>query len=70
MDELYRVYKTLDRAINNSPFLEDCPEQINCIYNDIAVLKDKLFDAGFDKKPRTQHTHQSNFIQTTIDDYL
>lgn len=46
-ERLNALYKEIETILNNSPSVEDCTNEENKIYFDMASLKDSLFDAGY-----------------------
>lgn len=48
-ERLEALYKEIDVILNNSPFVEDCTEEENKMYSDMATLKESMFDVGYGK---------------------
>lgn len=46
-ERLIALYKEIDTILNNSPWMEDCTEEENKMYSDMANLKESMFDAGY-----------------------
>ena len=47
---LEALYKELDTLLNMAPVEEDCTDEENRMYSDMANLKESMFDAGFGQK--------------------
>lgn len=48
VERLLNLYKEIDTILNNAPCMEDCADEDNAVYSDMANLKESLFDAGYD----------------------
>lgn len=46
-ERLIKLYKELDELLNLSPWEEDCTDEENKMYSDMAILKESIFDAGY-----------------------
>ena len=46
-DRLRALYKEIETLLNLAPSVEDCTDEQNEVYSDMANLKDSLFDAGY-----------------------
>lgn len=46
-ERIIKLYKELDAILNNAPAEEDCSDEENEMYSDMANLKDSIFDAGY-----------------------
>lgn len=44
---LIALFKELDALLNMSPCEDDCTDELNKVYSDMANLKESLFDAGY-----------------------
>lgn len=51
MDEqLRKLYRMLDSVLNLAPIEEDCADEENDMYSDMANLKNSMFILGYDKE--------------------
>lgn len=46
-ERLNALYKEIDFLLNNAPWEEDCTDEENAMYSDMANLKETMFDAGY-----------------------
>lgn len=46
-ERLEKLYKEIDVLLNLAPVEEDCTDEENEMYSDMANLKNSMFDAGY-----------------------
>lgn len=46
-ERLTALYKEIDILLNLAPCEEDCTNEENTMYSDMANLKESMFDAGY-----------------------
>ncbi len=46
-ERLNNLYKELETLLNLAPIEDDCTEEENIMYSDMAKLKETMFDAGY-----------------------
>lgn len=46
-ERLIALYKEIDTLLNLAPWEEDCTDEENTMYSDMANLKESMFDAGY-----------------------
>ena len=44
---LEALYKEIERLLNLAPAEDDCTDEENAMYSDMANLKETMFDAGY-----------------------
>lgn len=65
MDERFeRLYKEIEAILNMSPAEDDCTDEENQVYSDMANLKDSLFDLGYG---RTENVIHCKFVSVWDD---
>ena len=51
MDErLRKLYRMLDSILNLAPVEDDCTDEENEMYSDMANLKNSMFNLGYNKE--------------------
>lgn len=45
-ERLVALYKEIDTLLNLAPWEEDCTDEENTMYSNMANLKESMFDAG------------------------
>ena len=46
-ERLETLYKEIETLLNLAPIEDDCTDEENAMYSDMANLKESMFDAGF-----------------------
>jgi hypothetical protein len=46
-ERLEKLYKEIDTLLNLAPIEDDCSDEENEMYSDMANLKESMFDAGY-----------------------
>ena len=47
-ERLHKLYTELEFLLNNAPVIDDCTNEENKMYADMATLKCSIKDAGYD----------------------
>ena len=46
-ERMEALYKEIETLLNLAPVEEDCTDEENRVYSDMANLKESMFDAGY-----------------------
>lgn len=46
-ERIEKLYKEIDTLLNLAPVEDDCSDEENEMYSDMANLKESMFDAGY-----------------------
>ena len=71
-ERLEALYKEVETLLNLAPIEDDCTEEENSMYSDMANLKESMFDAGFgrwnnDFNSRLEETDMSKWMEIRND---